>query len=384
MRIVHTADWHLGKTLYGKDRTEDEKKALSYLKEFIRENDIDLLVIAGDIFDKFIPSSRAEEVLVNFLVDVRKIGTKIVMIAGNHDNGLHFSSMSPIFRFADIHSFGKVSRNSHFVFQTKSGESVFVAAIPFIREAEVLDIEEYDLPEHVTKAKYAEKMGNVFKWFEKRFIDDGINLVVTHLLIGGAHTSGTEHKFYLANSYAVPPLSLPETANYIAAGHIHKYQRIDNPSPAYYSGSLFPLDFGEQDEKGFIFLEVKPGLPPEKIEFVPVPHRDLEVVDIEEDEIFSFIERYSGFDGYLKVNLDTKGKDARELIDRIKKALPQVIAIHTRMVEKKKKRTLEMDDILDPVRSYRSYYKEKKGVEPDREIIEVFEKLYRKVRESED
>ncbi len=383
MRIIHTADWHLGKTLYGKDRTEEEIKALSYLKDFIKENDVELLIIAGDVFDKFIPSSRAEEVLFNFLVELHYLGTQVIMIAGNHDSGLRFSSISKILKIANIHSFGKTKKDTYMKFYSKAQEPIFIAALPFIREAEVLDVGDYELPDHVVKSRYAERMGAVFRYFERMFIDEGINIVVTHLLIGGAVTSGTEHKFYLANSYAVPPLLLPHTASYIALGHIHKYQKIDTPAPAYYSGSLFPLDFGEQDDKGFIFLDLKPGLPPDKIEFIDIPYKKMEVISIDRDRISSFIEKYIDFDGYIKVILDTKGEDARLLIESIKKHLPQVLSVQIVKKEGDKKRSLVIEDILDPVKSYISYYKEKKKEDPPQDLIEVFERLYKKVIEDE-
>ncbi len=383
MRIVHTADWHLGKTLYGKDRTEEETKALSYLKDFIKENDVELLIIAVDIFDKFIPSSRAEEVLFNFLVELHYLGTQVLMVAGNHDSGLRFSSIAKILKIANIHSFGKTSRETYLKFQSRAKEPIFISAVPFIREAEVLNVGDYELPEHIAKSRYAERMGAVFHYFEKMFIDDGINIVVTHLLVGGATTSGTEHKFYLANSYAVPPLLLPHTASYIAAGHIHKYQKLDTPAPAYYSGSLFPLDFGEQDEKGFIFLEIKPGLPPDKIEFIKTPYKKMKVISVDKEEVTSFIEEYAEFDGYLKVILDAKGEDVRLLIEKIKKYLPQVLNIQILKKETEKKRNLMIDDILDPVKSYISYYEEKKKEKPSHKLIELFKELYKKVIEDE-
>ncbi len=384
MRIVHTADWHLGKTLYGRERTDEETKALSFLKDFVVENKVELLLIAGDVFDKFIPSSRAERVLLDFLAEIHHIGTKVVMIAGNHDSGAKLSSISQVLKILDIYSFGKTSKDTYLALRGRNDEEVFISAIPFIREAEVLNIEDYDSPEHVVRHRYAERMGAVFQYFERMFSPNAINIVVTHLLLEEASISGTEHKFYLANSYAVPPSFLPHTASYIAAGHIHKFQKIDTPAPAYYSGSLFPLDFGEDDKKGFIFLEVKPGFPPERLEFIEVPHKKLKTVHIGEEDVSLFLEQNAKFDGYIKVILDTKGKDIRGIVEKIKRNLPQVLTIQTVKKDQEKRKRLTMDDILDPVKSYLSYYREKKGVKPDDELIDLFEQLYKKVRESED
>ncbi len=384
MRIVHTADWHLGKTLYGRERTEEEREALSYLKDFIKENNVELLIIAGDIFDKFIPPSRAEEVLFNFLVELHYLGIQVVMIAGNHDSGIRFSSISQMLKIAGIHSFGRPGPNTYVKIISKKGEPVFIAAIPFIRESEILNIEDYEVEDHISKARYAERMEAVFRYFEKMFLDDGINILATHLLVGGAAISGTEHKFYLANSYAVPALSLPHTAGYIALGHIHKYQKIDTPSPSYYSGSLFPLDFGEDDEKGFIFLDIKPGLPPDKIEFVPVPHKKLLKLQIRNDQIDNLIFKYKEFDGYLKVIIDTQGENPTGLTERIKVELPQVLSVQIAKKEGKRRDRLSQDDILDPVKSYISYCEKKKGQRPKEEVLEIFEELYKKVIEDED
>ncbi len=384
MRIVHTADWHLGKTLYGKDRTEEEVFALSYLRDFIKENNVELLLIAGDIFDKFIPSARAETTLLNFLAEIHHIGTQVVMIAGNHDSGIKLSSVSQVLKILKVYSFGKTGKDTWVKLINKDNEEVFIAALPFIREAEVLEIGDYDLPEHVVKSRYAERMRRVFEWFEKKFLDNGINIAISHILVDGSSASGTEHKFYLANSYAIPPLFLPHTASYIALGHIHKYQKIDTPSPTYYSGSLFPLDFGEDEKKGFIFLEIKPGFPPETLEFIEVPHKRLKVAKVGKKEVDNFIETHIQFDGYIKVILDIEGEDARIAMDKIKKRLPQVLSIQLPKRETQRKTRLDMEDILDPVKSYISYYKEKRGEEPGEELIETFKELYGKVTEIED
>jgi len=385
MRIIHTADWHLGKTLYGKNRGEEEIKALGFLKKFIEENDVEVLIIAGDVFDKFIPSSQAEEILFDFFIELYNIGTKVVMISGNHDSGIRFSSFAQVLKLANIYSFGKATRNSYVEIISKEGESVIFAAVPFIREAELMNIEDYELPSYEVKSKYAEKMGAIFNFIKNNiFRENSINILTSHLLVEYAKISGTEHKFYLANSYAVPPLLLPDTADYIALGHIHKFQKIETHVPTYYSGSLFPLDFGEQDDKGFLFFESKPGFPLEHIEFVPIPHKELKVLNLKKEDIETFIEKYKDFDGYIKIILDTDGQNLSGTIEKIKKIVPQVLSVQISKMEMTQKRELSVDDILDPIKSYISYYREKKQIDPPPKVIETFQELYKEVIEDED
>ncbi|MFD0474752.1 exonuclease SbcCD subunit D [Nonomuraea thailandensis] len=147
MKILHTADWHVGKVLKGRSRTDEHRAVLSELVALAREEDVDAVIVAGDLFDTSAPTPEAQALVLNAVLALREGGRDVVVLAGNHDNPQLLEVYRPILGRLGIHAVGTFRRPDQggtLSFTARSGEPVRLAALPFlshryvVRAADVL------------------------------------------------------------------------------------------------------------------------------------------------------------------------------------------------------------------------------------------------------
>lgn len=255
MRILHTSDWHLGKRLFKLDRSAEHEAFLNWLLSTLIERKIDLLLIAGDIFDSPTPPHQALELFYNFL---HRVSTETItdtyIIAGNHDSGLLLEAPSRLLAHHRIRVWGKLSprHQDHWVSVTKGKETIELCAIPFFRSYELLPQGEGDALSALA-AYFPEKKNSP-------------RLLMLHHLAGMYEAAGSEHLITLSGVDSIPS-ELLSGMDYVALGHIHRPQKIGPKS--FYSGSPIPLRFSETQGKSVIIIDQKDGqLFPE---ILPVP-----------------------------------------------------------------------------------------------------------------
>lgn len=239
MRILHTSDWHLGKRLFKLDRATEHELFLNWLLETLKTEKIDLLVIAGDIFDTPTPPHQSLETFYNFLHKVSvETKTETLIIAGNHDSGLLLEAPSKLLSFHRVKVWGKLSQNpaDHWI----TIKNINVCLIPFFRSYELLPQGEGDAIAALSKYLKPPK--------------DGLNLLVLHHLAGMFEAAGSEQVINLSGVDSIPSELLKEF-HYVALGHIHKPQKIS--ANAWYSGSPIPLRFSETIGKKIMVIEEK-------------------------------------------------------------------------------------------------------------------------------
>lgn len=267
MRILHTSDWHLGKRLFKLDRGPEHALFLDWLLKVLIEEKIDVLLIAGDIFDTPTPPHQSLEVFYNFLHRVStETQTETFIIAGNHDSGLLLEAPSRLLSFHRVKVWGKLSENpkDHWITLSKGNESIDLCALPFFRSYELLPQGEGDALEVLKK--YLTPFGQAPR------------LLMLHHLAGIFEAAGSEQVISLSGVDSIPA-SLLEGFDYVALGHIHKPQKIGKNS--YYSGSPIPMRFSETQRKSVVLIDVKET----KVEstVVPLPvFRDLFIVKADE------------------------------------------------------------------------------------------------------
>ncbi|RIH82820.1 Nuclease SbcCD subunit D [Meiothermus luteus] len=214
IRILHTADWHLGKELKGKDRTPEIVQALEAIAELAVERGVDLVLATGDLLDHPQPSSAAEGALVDFVLRLHKEGIACFLIAGNHDPGERFERVCrPLLE-------GKAEVRGRLALADEGGLVEFhglrFALVPFVLERRLVKTLEDKGEER--RAAYGERMGRLLAHF-------GADVVLGHFPVAGSRPGGGEFALYLADTYAVPPGMLP-SARYIALGHLHRMQEV--------------------------------------------------------------------------------------------------------------------------------------------------------------
>ena len=267
MRILHTSDWHLGKRLFKLDRSPEHDLFLNWLLSTLIEEKIDVLLIAGDIFDTPTPPHQALEVFYNFLHRVStETKTDTYIIAGNHDSGLLLEAPSRLLSFHRVKVWGKLSNEpgDHWLTITKDKESLDLCALPFFRSYELLPQGEGDamevLKKYLTHKNVAPK------------------LLMFHHLAGVFEAAGSEQVISLSGVDSIPTQEL-ENFDYVALGHIHKPQKVG--TKVYYSGSPIPMRFSETQRKSVVVIDVKEKVLSHEVRPIPV-FRDLFIVKVDE------------------------------------------------------------------------------------------------------
>ena len=256
MKILHTSDWHLGAVFDSQKRYEEFDKVLEFLLKVIREEHIEAVIIAGDVFDSNLPSNRATEQYYDFLVAARDAGVKnVIVTAGNHDSASFLESPAHILKKLSVHVSGKVDPekvdSSIIPLPTEDGKTAaVVCAVPYLRDGDIrraVSGEDIDAQEN-------RRLEGVLAWYEKICVRaeelyPGIPLIAT------GHFYADEVNYY--NSLqAVPVARLPENIDYLALGHLHVPQQVKSKINTWYSGALLQMDFKDfRDTKKLLILD---------------------------------------------------------------------------------------------------------------------------------
>ncbi|MBE9185050.1 exonuclease SbcCD subunit D [Microcoleus sp. LEGE 07076] len=388
MRIIHTADWHLGRRFRGIDRTSEIAIALEQMLKQAKELDVDAVLVAGDIFDVPNPPAYAERIAYHFFCELQAAGIPAIAIAGNHDSASRIDSIAQLLSLAGVRALGKPKRSADggtIHLNTKNGK-LCVGAMPFASEQRLLDANSlWHSGDANRRQNYREIVADLLQNLTRDFRDNTVNMLMGHMSIDGARLAKSEVAYYTRDKYLHSSQTLPPEAQYVALGHIHIHQRIVNNSPAYYSGSLIQLDFGEaEQEKGFCLIEVEPGSQA-KVEFKSVAcHKPLKVLKCDNDNLDAVLEAHQYHPGFLKVIVDLDSPQIG-LADRVRQICSQAVSIEPRYRDSPLEPT-EITNIdpnnFDPATEFSNYYQNRLGTTPQPAVLEEFQNLYNKFKET--
>jgi DNA repair protein SbcD/Mre11 len=267
MRLLHTSDWHVGKTLKGRSRLEEQEQVLREIVGIAREHEVDAVLVAGDLYDTAAPSAQAQQLVVRTLMGLARDGAEVIAIAGNHDHPAAIDAYRPLAGAAGITLVGTprtAARGGVVEFTAKStGERATVAVLPFLSQRYAVRAAELvaNTPAENTGA-YDQQLRDILNTLTAGFRDDSVNLVTAHLTVLNGVFGGGERAAQSIFEYAVPATIFPVESHYVALGHLHRRQRIDAPCPVHYCGAPLAIDFGEQDNTSVVCLvEASPGTP---------------------------------------------------------------------------------------------------------------------------
>ena len=279
MKLIHTADWHLGKNIEGYTRLEEQRQ---FLKDFIKiceDEQADMIIIAGDIYDNYNPSAMAEQLFYDTLKQLSRNGSCMtVVISGNHDNPDRLTASGPLARDHGIVMSGTPNSiitpgiyGQHKITESAPGyfhaiinnEEVDMLLVPFPSEKRLNEVYLNETDDETQKAaSYGEKMSALFSSLKEHFHKDSIHLIASHLFVMDSIEDGSERSIQLGGSYMVGGDIFPETADYIALGHVHKPQKVPGCPNARYSGSPLPFNIKETSfHKQVISVELCAGFP---------------------------------------------------------------------------------------------------------------------------
>lgn len=284
MRILHTSDWHLGRTLEGRSRMEEQMRFIDELCTIVQEEAVDLVIIAGDVFDSVNPPALAEELFYDALNRLSNEGKRaIVAIAGNHDNPERLCASSPLAVSHGITLYGLPKEiiwpsslgrfNTGKVVRVEAGQgwaeiripscqdSAIVALLPYPSESRLNEVLSESLDEEIVRREYSKRVQQLFSVLGQHFKPDAVNLGVSHLFVRGGVESESERPIQLGSAPTVEYDAMPVGAQYVALGHLHRAQAVKGAAvPTRYSGSPLSYSFSEAGyAKSVILIEAYPG-----------------------------------------------------------------------------------------------------------------------------
>jgi DNA repair protein SbcD/Mre11 len=276
MIILHTSDWHLGQKLHDRDRHEEHLIFLDWLLKTIKEKRVDVLLVAGDIFDTANPPHQAKSLYYDFLTRLKSTGCKhVVITGGNHDSPGELNAPKDILKFLNIHVIGCATEDiADEVILLQDGEklSAVICAVPFLRDRDIrksVTGEDYDQ----IQQKVKEGIVNHYKALAELVSNyqDVPIIAMGHLYAAGVSTSESEKEIHIGNLGQIPANEFPAAFNYIALGHIHRPQLVGKMPHIRYSGSPVPLSFSEYADKKVCYLLHCHSGKVNEIEDIPVP-----------------------------------------------------------------------------------------------------------------
>lgn len=266
MKILHTSDWHLGRTLYSKKERQEEHYAfLEWLLKTIKENSINLLLIAGDIFDTTSPSSASQKMYYDFLIKVRNSGCEnVIVVGGNHDSPSFLNAPKDILAALNVSVIGNASENIEdeiiVVNDSKENPLVIVCGVPFLRERDIsrfAEGENYtDRSKRINEntKKHYEEIAELAE-NKRKELGEHLPIVATgHLSVAGGQRNEDDgvRETYIGNIEAVGSDIFPNTFDYVALGHYHIPSVIKDHIR--YCGSPIPMGFGEAGQTKCVYV----------------------------------------------------------------------------------------------------------------------------------
>lgn len=378
MKFLHTADWHLGAKTNGRDRLAEQKRTLEEIISIANYENIDCVIIAGDVFNTASPSADAEELFFEAIQKLSNNGDRFIFVlAGNHDDPTRLSAGLPLaskHNIALVSSLDKLKENSfaknalikvietgkgHIKIQ-KNEEIATIAYLPYPTEARISEKVDSEL-------SYAEKVKEWADISASAFNDDTFNIFVSHLFMVGSKTN--EGTVKVGDLMAVPKSIMPK-ADYTALGHIHSAQDLGGNT--YYSGAITKLNIKNKDLSVNIIESENGKLINVKQTALKNPARYEKVVA---NSIEDASDKLLNFDNSDIVELEIVQSEplSASSIKTLKKDFPCISNIAlTRPAMASNTNGSTKRVKLNDVDLFSEFYKTVRGVEPSQDLVQMF------------
>lgn len=378
MRFLHTSDWHVGKTIRGRSRTDEFAAVLEEVVGIATQERVDCVLMAGDLYEHRSASPDADALVFGVFIRLYEAGIPMVVISGNHDASTRLEALAALLRPINIQSVPRVARpeagGALEVWSRDGAQTATVSCIPFVPERRFGDAATLFEANETWYTSYAEGMGRLMDEMARVFRPDRVNILMGHMFTDGALLGGGEREVSTGVEYAVSPTRLPGTASYIALGHVHKPQQVKGSAAmARYSGSLLQLDFGEKEQtKSVTLVEAAPGQPARAREIEVRGGRQLTDVTGTLDDLKANAQ-YVG-DAYLRVTVQTGGP-VPNLADAVRQILPNAVEVRVEYPRQDAAPREQSLTTLQPLDQYLAYYRAYHGVDPEANLIEAFNEV---------
>ena len=378
MRFLHTSDWHIGKKLEERPRLDEQRAVLYSLVDIARDRKVDIVLVAGDVFDTFTPSAEAERVFYDTLYALLNVCSAVVVISGNHDDGVRLSATRELTKKSGVFFSGTAAysrkdlgtvtltegNGDHLVFE-KQGEKVYIAMLPYPNEALLNSFSGED-------ADYEQKVAYYIRKSLSENIEGLPVVLVGHVFMRGGVSGESERQIELGGARLVGREAIPDNVIYTALGHLHRRQVVSAERNIIYSGSILQNAFDECGfDKSVTVFDVNFGKV-ENLEVVELKNY-LKLKRITAKSFGEAMQSLSGLeDTFVEVTLDLSAPHTREDVKNLVTAYPKaILRINIAGGEK----VAAVKRLMTSEELFKAYYKSRYGSDADGDILGLFLEL---------
>lgn len=392
MKILHTSDWHLGQNFMGKKRDKEHEEFLDWLSDTVKEKNIDVVIISGDIFDTGAPPAYAQELYFDSFTKLRETAKKVIVIGGNHDSIALLKASKKLLEHLGVHVIAGDESPENCVISLEWDGKLHgvICAVPYLRDSVIRS----NIASTTSEKEQALQEG-IARFYEKGFQkakeiakNKPVPIIATgHLTLQGITLQDGEREIYIGKEKAITH-KIFDPFDYVALGHIHRYK--EKSEHIYYSGSPIPLSFSEIDScknpendscKKVLIVEFDEKKP--KISSIKIPiFRHLFRIEGKGEEILKKLEeikqKYKS--AWVEVWLED-GKYVDKIREAVKDSDIEILAIRL----KKSSNALTQEDVGIEELSEQSLNEifEKKlqeaNIEDEQKLKELFDKVIQEV-----
>ncbi len=390
MKIIHTADWHIGQRLHERSRLDEHGQFLDWLLNTIQEYQVELLLVSGDIFDTALPSSDSTNLYYRFLYRLfDETDAYTVITAGNHDSPRHLEAPREFLEMGRIYVIGTAEEPAKCVVTLpRDNPRIAVAAVPFLSESDL---------RYLSYETEVDRNERYREWF-KAFYADCVaampaelpKILMGHLFVQGGRIGNSERNVQIGGATATHANDFPENVSYVALGHLHRPQTINGTHyPIRYSGSPIPLRFNETGYlKKLYLLELANDGTLIRDEEIKIPIFK-ELCTIEGDEVSVLSQAITGdwVGKYIQVKLKLDAPRVG-ISDEIRQAFGDrggdVLSVELELPEMVQGTTIPVEDMKRPEEIFEQFHKTNfNGELPDEALTQTFSELVQMIEKSE-
>ncbi|RSL33381.1 exonuclease SbcCD subunit D [Salibacterium salarium] len=388
MRILHTADWHIGRTLEGRSRFSEHVAFFEELENIIRDEQIDVLLMAGDVFDSVNPPAFAEELFYESIARIsRQYELPIAIIAGNHDHPERLAAARNIAKTHGIYITGYPGIEPlHIPVQD---DVLQLAALPYPSEARMHSVFSKSIDEKTLRDAYNEKIKMIFQQLTQAFKKNHVRMAMSHVFAAGGSASDSERPIEVGGAYTITADAIPENVQYTALGHLHQPQNIGHSKNiTRYSGSPLAFSFSESGmTKSVTIVDVQPHQETPEIKEIPLSSGKPLVrweATYGMNQVKQWLNENKDADAWVELSLHMNETPSMEDIQFIRKSHPGIIHIYPvfpEMAEQaaaKEKNQLPIDELFQ-----KFYEKQTGGAKADDDLIRLFMEMIEEEGEGE-
>ncbi|TVY09129.1 exonuclease SbcCD subunit D [Paenibacillus cremeus] len=389
MRILHTADWHLGRSLEGRSRLPEQEAFIDELVRIVQEQQIDLVLLAGDVYDSVNPPAAAEQLFYDALARISDQGARpVYVIAGNHDHPDRLAAAAPL---ADKLGVTLVGLPEARVYETtirRTDEKAVLFALPYPSESRLKELLSDDIQEELLRAAYSERVKHIVAEQARHYREDTVNLLMSHLYVLGGKETDSERPIQVGGAYTVDTTALSAGAQYVALGHLHRPQYVKSRTMMRYCGSPLAYSFSEAGyAKSVTVLDIKPGAEPQVEEIYLSCGRPLVEWKAKGglSEVYSWLDAGKDANAWIDLEIYLNETMSLEQLHKLRQAHEGLIHIRPiypeleqASLEAAAAAKLPMDELFR-----RFYERQTGGAQPEPELIQLFLELLADEEEAE-